>query len=96
MNIDEMCLWALWGAEFKTHPLLQNSHYFGYSIKHLIGYYDEGTSQAELRLLIFWPKNKEIVLDYLGKPNVITWAFKSIRSIREEAEEKNRRAEADK
>ena len=37
----------------KTHPLLQNSHYFGYSIKHLTGYHDEGTLQAELRLLIF-------------------------------------------
>ena len=47
--------------------------------------HDKGESmlQVELRLLIHWPWNEEIILDYLGGPNLIRDPFK--REAGEEA-----------
>lgn len=44
-----------------------------------VGLRSEGTLKMQLRLLITHPWNREIILDYLGWPHVITWALKISR-----------------
>ena len=44
----------------------------------------------EARLLINWPQNREIILDYLGGPNVITKVLKCGKRRRQKKNQSNR------
>lgn len=47
--------------------------------------------QIELRLVISWPYVKEVLLGYLGEPNVITRFFKAKREAEEERQRQRQR-----